>query len=308
MDNKSSLAYIIKTISFITAFIAGLAVLISNLKIITNSKIVLQTKEYILMFWSDMLIIVIFLLFVSFTIKISNGIYAIIKAKDYYKSRPMIITCALSIGILILSYNAYYQFLYYERGMTIRMNIYKNQLISKANALHNQGEISEAAATLKRCYEIFDSYKCKEGLGDEEELLQALDTAVWIYGITPCNSPYKQTVLKIIQKLEGNKIISIDLQISLTNKIRKLNQTFREGILAIKNHEYKLAHKHFSQLNEEEPGYMNSHLFADELVKIIRSPGMEDKRIKNTTYVSAVLRSNSLDSIVDQLNIYDYAN
>lgn len=308
MDNsKAKRYYLFSIVGFFLAFIAGLAALINNLSTVINSEFILHANEYIFMFLFEAVVIVIIILVIPFIPKISKFFYARLERREYFKSSyaKIAIASIISVSIILLAYITYYHSLYYKRGMSIRLDIYEDQLVSKANSCHNNGAIEEAIEIFRRCHEIFKSYRCELKLYAEEDIIKKLDTVLWVYDITPDHSPYKKTILNLIRQLEGNKNISKELQYELERRIKHAENTFRDGLKAIKSHDYKSAHESFYQLNKQLPGYMNSHKFVEELQKIIDRPGIAEKLIADTTYVSTVMRTNSLNAVFDQLDIHN---
>ena len=298
-------SYLLTTISFIAAFFAGLAALIKNLATVINTEFILHAKEYAVMFKFEILIIATILFLIPFIPRVSKFIYATFSEKNYFKHLYIKILFSFALAICVVAFflNTYYQFLYYKKGMSIRIDIYKNQLISEANSLHNEGKIREAKKVLQECYQIFDSYKCLSKLNENERLIKALDTALWVFDITPECSKFKQTVIKLIENLEGDREFSMELANEIEDSLEHFKEEFRNALVALKARNYKLALELFNRLNIEQPGYLNSHIFANELQRILIQPNMADKLVENTIYVSTVMRSNSVNSIIDQLDI-----
>lgn len=306
-DNNSNKYYLFTVISLITAFIAALAALVNNLSTVINAGFFLHANEYVFMFIFEMAAIVVVILLIPIIPKTSKAIYGALARYTYFKPSysKVLIICLIAASLVAISYNTYYHSSYYQRGMSIRLNLYKRQLISEANIKHNQGAIKSSAEILRRCYTLFDSYICKQKLHAEEDMIKALDTALWVYNITPDHSLYKENSLKLISQLEVEENISRELKHELEDRIKHLENIYRDGLKAIKKEDYKEAQNIFYQLNKKHPGYMNSHMLANELQNIMMVSNVTDKHINNTIYVSAVINADTIESIIDQLKTHN---
>lgn len=209
-----------------------------------------------------------------------------------------------ALVVLISVLISIYQGRFYLAGKRLLLHNYPSWAISRATAAFEKGDFDQAVWSLRACSDVVKSSRCVDAaMALEKRVAMAAELRKLVRD--PGRAAIgAEALMYDSYVLDRNRVLYSTTAEELNRRVKDLYIVFRRAVEAAEGGRLEDALSLFQQVNEQSPGFGNSHRLVEELRRELRTgvPGVHIaalRRYAAAAFLEQMVRTREIPRVED---------